>query len=306
LQLSSEKGSGSCFFFRVGAKMCHGPQETSHSLDGLNKVLIVDDNANNCRILAHTLENRGITSSTFFSAKEALQHLSAGGPACSYDLLISDYHMPDMDGLEMIRRLRQETSQPISRVPILLLHSDANDSYISQKCREYGVEKHVSKPVSSQQLYDILSRLGTRGAALKTPSASASGAIEAFPNSLKVLIADDNPANMLLARTLVKKFLPNASIMEAENGKQALDAYETHQPELILLDVQMPELSGYEVIKSIRNSYQDTETMVIALTAGTVKGEKERCLKAGMNDYLSKPISLKQMAGVLERYLHVS
>lgn len=302
LELESEQGQGSRFFFRAGARMCYGPQESDYSLEGFKNVMIVDDNINNCRILGDILSNRGIASATFSSARQALGHLAAE-PADTYDLLISDYHMPDVDGLEMIRRLRQEHAGSISQIPILLLHSDANDSYISQKCREYRIQKHTSKPVSSQQLYDILSRLDKRSAAPSSRPSSGSEQTKSFPNAVGVLIADDNPANMLLARTLVKKFLPNAAITEAENGKKALDAYENSNPALIFLDVQMPELSGYEVVKTIRNSYNDAQTIVIALTAGTVKGEKERCIKAGMNDYLSKPISLGEMARLLEHYL---
>jgi CheY-like chemotaxis protein len=103
-----------------------------------------------------------------------------------------------------------------------------------------------------------------------------------------ILIVEDNKINMLLAKTLVRNIFPNAVLHEASNGKLGIEKYQETKPDILLLDIQMPILNGYEVAKEIRKT--DTTTPIIALTAGTIKGEKSKCLEAGMNDYISKPI----------------
>lgn len=297
LQLKSKTGYGSLFYACLEVDMYDGPHEERESLEGISRVLIVDDNINNCRILKDILKNRDIDSVCANSGQEGLDVLKSDE---HFDILISDYHMPEMDGLEMIRRIRNSSEIYLKELPVLLLHSDANDAFIAKKCREYNIRMQVSKPLSSYQLYSILSRINSRQTE-DMPSENLSFTVS--DESIQVLIADDNPANMLLAQTLVKKYLPGSVIKEATDGQKALDVYHQQSPDIIFLDVQMPEFSGYEVAKIIRTSYQDEDTIIIALTAGTVKGEKERCLRSGMNDYLSKPISLDKMSEVIKRLL---
>ncbi|MCH7401336.1 histidine kinase N-terminal 7TM domain-containing protein [Belliella kenyensis] len=121
--------------------------------------------------------------------------------------------------------------------------------------------------------------------------------------SFKILLADDNPVNMLLAKTIVRNVVPSASISEARNGLEAVELFKLHKPDLIFMDIQMPEMSGYEATQEIRRIEKDTKTPIIALTAGTVKGEYERCLEAGMDDYLSKPILVSDISAMLGKYL---
>lgn len=122
----------------------------------------------------------------------------------------------------------------------------------------------------------------------------------------KVLLVDDNPVNMLLAKAIVKKLLPNSVVFEAFNGLEALEEYKKERPDLIFMDIQMPEMSGYEATKEIRKIETDVHTPIVALTAGTVKGEYQRCLEAGMDDYLSKPVLVSDISGMIEKYLDSS
>jgi CheY-like chemotaxis protein len=117
---------------------------------------------------------------------------------------------------------------------------------------------------------------------------------------------DDNPVNMLLAKAIVKKLLPNSVVFEAFNGLEALEEYKKERPDLIFMDIQMPEMSGYEATKEIRKIETDVHTPIVALTAGTVKGEYQRCLEAGMDDYLSKPVLVSDISGMIEKYLDSS
>lgn len=122
----------------------------------------------------------------------------------------------------------------------------------------------------------------------------------------KILLVDDNPVNMLLAKAIVKKLLPTSVVSEAFNGLEALEEYKKEKPDLIFMDIQMPEMSGYEATKEIRKIEKDVHTPIVALTAGTVKGEYQRCLEAGMDDYLSKPVLVSDISGMIEKYLDSS
>lgn len=299
LQLESEEGAGSRFWFDVTLPYSREKRAEIIELEAVNHVLIVDDNLNNARILQKVMESRNITCHTFNNSPEALSHLKTTD--VRYDALISDYHMPEMDGIEMIRQIREVLQINAEQLPILLLHSDANDSVIHKACTRYDIQRQMNKPVSSKQLYDALARLRT-GA----PKKAAGDDVQQHWQTdriYRILIADDNHANMVLARALVKKFIPNARISEAADGKEAVLLYQEDRPDLILMDVQMPEMSGYEATERIRTNYMDDQTIIIALTAGAIKGEKERCIEAGMNDYLSKPINVSELERQLKFYL---
>lgn len=125
----------------------------------------------------------------------------------------------------------------------------------------------------------------------------------ASKGAYKVLLVDDNPVNMLLAKSIVKKLLPSSEIAEAYNGAEAVAQYKREVPDIIFMDIQMPEVSGYEATKQIRVLETGKRTPIIALTAGTVKGEYDRCIEAGMDDYLSKPVLVSDIAGMIEKYL---
>ena len=118
-----------------------------------------------------------------------------------------------------------------------------------------------------------------------------------------MLIAEDNKINMLLVRTFLNKILPEATLIEAINGKEAVQRYQTEKPDLILMDVQMPEMNGYEAATEIRKLETGNRVPILALTAGTLKGEKERCMAAGMDDYLIKPILKETLETVLDQWL---
>ncbi|WP_373521361.1 histidine kinase N-terminal 7TM domain-containing protein [Aquiflexum sp.] len=137
----------------------------------------------------------------------------------------------------------------------------------------------------------------------KTPSNSVSISKNTLKSTHKILLVDDNPVNMLLAKSIVKSLIPSAIIFEAYNGLEAVAQFEKEKPDMIFMDIQMPEMSGYEATKNIRLQETETKTPIIALTAGTVKGEQHRCIEAGMNDYLSKPVLVSDIAEMIKKYL---
>jgi len=120
-------------------------------------------------------------------------------------------------------------------------------------------------------------------------------------------LVDDNPVNMLLAKTIVKNLLPKAKILEAKNGREAVELFQQEDPSMIFMDIQMPEMSGYEATIAIRNIENNTRRVpIVALTAGTVKGEYDRCLEVGMDNYLSKPVVVADIQGMMDKYLGIS
>jgi signal transduction histidine kinase/CheY-like chemotaxis protein len=305
LQLQSEPGKGSTFFFDVSCKAQHGDYLDWDNAANIKNVLIVDDNTNNRIILREMLALRNITSEEADSGIEAMNKITAGK---KYDTLLMDYHMPLMDGIETIRKIRAIYPNPDDQ-PVILLYSSSDDSTINTACEELRVQKRLVKPLKISQLYNALSTIRFKEKrpqpAVGTADGPAAEAAPAKPAAVKVLIAEDNKVNMHLCKIFVSKILPGAIIIEAENGKQTVEYFVSRQPDIVLMDVQMPEMNGYEATAAIRRLETGTRTPIIALTAGTVMGEKEKCMGAGMDDYISKPFVKDTIEKVLTEWIKI-
>jgi CheY-like chemotaxis protein len=242
------------------------------------------------------LSNENIASVTAKNGIEALEAIKSQG---DFDVLIIDYHIPYMDGLEIISHIRKKMQLSASRLPILLLHSSEEDSRINQACVDLQIQKAITKPITSPRLLEALSQMQCR---VNEPQTIAV-AEESSDMTASLLIVDDNKMNRMVAKAMVEKILPRGNILLAESGREALEIYEKHTPQIIFMDIQMPEMSGYEASQAIRAVEEGQPPVIIAFTAGTVKGEKERCLQAGMNDYISKPIVLEDLKTVLFKWI---
>ncbi|MET1055501.1 MAG: response regulator, partial [Pedobacter sp.] len=284
LQLESVPAQGSCFFFDLFLQAEAGePVVWNNHLD-LHKALIVDDNENNRLILRQMLKLKNIDVEEAANGFEALQLLAQHH---KYDVILMDYHMPYMDGIETIRKIRENFAASPDLLPLILLHSSSDDETIQQACDELSVNQRLVKPVKMEDLYQSLYRLH------KMPVAANGndipGAEPSIVNSsaLTILVVEDNIVNKLLAKTIINRIAPDAQLLEASNGEEALEVFD--QADLILMDIQMPVMNGYEAAKTIREREGGRRVPIIALTAGNVKGEKEKCLKAGMDDFIAKP-----------------
>lgn len=297
LQLESEEGKGSTFYFTLDVPVLEG-YGNQPTLEGINRVLILDDNINNTEIIARMLDARDIDYQICYSGKEALKLLRSD--AERFNTLICDYHMPEMDGMQVIRTIREDMDLDAGNLMVLLLHSHASDPDIVEGIKKYDIQRQLSKPVSSNQLYDALARL--KGNVQRFNEDREESIWKSFKKPI-VLIADDNAANLLLTRTLVKKYVPESIVVQAKDGAETIRLYNENKPDIIFMDIQMPEMSGYEATRKIRAKSGDTKTIIVALTAGTTKGEEKKCLEAGMNDYISKPVRLKDMERVLREYV---
>ncbi|PRY55561.1 PAS domain S-box-containing protein [Arcticibacter pallidicorallinus] len=299
LHLDSTPGIGSCFYFDITFDSEQGEAILWNNLEKIKSALIVDDNENNRIILSQTLRLKNVRATEAKNGFEALQLLADGG---MYDVILMDYQMPYMDGLETIKKIRESFSSSAHELPIILLHSSSDDGMMIKACEELQVSQRVVKPIKMQEIYHALSRLHQENVDLPSEERSDS---EITRGHLTVLIAEDNAVNMLLARTIVNNIAPGFNLLEASNGRQALEICKFQRPDLILMDVQMPEMNGYEATKAIRALDHNPGIPIIALTAGNVKGEREKCLAAGMDDFLVKPIVEADISAALSKWLEL-
>jgi len=301
LEIQSRLNLGSTFSFLAYLQTEDSAQEQWNGLSEIEHVLIVDDNPNNLHILREMLHLQQIHTSSASNGITALERLKQDE---SIDIVITDYHMPYMDGIEVVRRIREELNLGVDQLKIILLHSASDDKVINKACKEYDIYEQVNKPITIQRLFDLLSRI-------KNDTGEAVGILAGQPvkelsesnDILKILIVDDNNVNVILARELINNILDRPETYIANNGKSAVEMYQEIQPDLVLMDVQMPIMNGYQATEAIRKYEKDKRIPIIALTAGTIKGERDRCLKAGMDDYLSKPITANQLQKMVEKWI---
>jgi CheY-like chemotaxis protein len=301
LLVESIIGQGSVFYFDLELKAVSalpiGKVEWEN-IDNIHSALIVDDNKNNRQILAEMLTIKNIQTEEVTNGLDALELLNKGK---RYDVVFIDYHMPFMDGIETIRSIRQELKLDKHVQPIVLFHSASDYNTFEEEIDALGIQQQLIKPISIEQLFDCLGDLQN--------TAPAELPIEEKPPlawgnlPLDILIVEDNLVNMQLSTVIVQEIIPNANIRQAYDGKEAIQLSRQQAPDLILMDVQMPTMNGYEATSSIRKIEEVQHTPIIALTAGTLKGEKERCLEVGMDDYISKPIIKNEFIKVMNKWI---
>jgi PAS domain S-box-containing protein len=291
--VESEEGRGSTFHFtiRFGLQTAPAAAPPAQPVDlrGL-RVLVVDDNATNRRILAETLRSWGMRPETAAAGSAgiaALREAVAGGDP--FAVLLLDFMMPELDGAGVVRQLRQLPE--LAGLPVAIL-SSADDPTTLARCRELGVAAYLRKPISQSDLLETL--LQTLGAA--APGAAPEPArLEPQGRPLRVLLVEDNPFNQMVARGHLQQM--GHAVTVADNGRKALAILKQESFDLALMDVQMPEMDGFEATAAIRQQEQQQggHLPVIGLTAHAMQGDRERCLKAGMDEYLPKPIDRKQL-----------
>jgi PAS domain S-box-containing protein len=293
--VESRVGKGSTFHFTVEADEAPRPvrayeRDAVALLQG-TRVLIVDDNATNRHIARAYAESWGMVAHDTASPAEALESIRRGDP---FDVAILDMQMPELDGLALAREIRRHRSA--ERLPLILLTSLGR--------REHGAEEaefaaRLTKPIRPSQLYDaLLNVLGEPAAAPPPePAVHAERAPLTDGVGLQVLVAEDNPVNQRLALLLLEKLGHRAEVVA--NGAEALAALEHERYDVILMDVQMPEMDGLEATRRIHERWAGARPRIVAVTAGARSEDRERCLAAGMDDYLSKPIRPEELSAAL-------
>ena len=299
--VESELGKGSQFHFTVTfdcVKDCDTPATvTPESLFGL-RVLIVDDNETNRLILTEMLANWEMKPTAVPSAEEAIAALEqAAASGGSYQLVLTDVHMPDTDGFQLTEKIKQHRS--LSSTVIMMLTSGAHSGDIA-RCRELGGAAHLMKPIKQSDLFDAI--IGCMSASADVEETITAAEIPTHTMSpLRILLAEDSYPNQRLAVGLLSKW--GHTVTVANNGREAIAKFNHEDFDLILMDVQMPELDGYQATAVIREreAKSGLHVPIIAMTAHAMKGDREECLAAGMDDYVSKPIRRAALRSAIEQ-----
>jgi CheY-like chemotaxis protein/HPt (histidine-containing phosphotransfer) domain-containing protein len=260
-------------------------------------VLVVDDNATNRRILEEQLLNWGMQPTLVAGGQEALEALQqAATDKRPFALVLLDAHMPRIDGFAVAESIKQDPT--LAHATIMMLTSGGHPRDAA-RCRELGIASYLTKPIKQSELLNaIITALHGAEAPLSAPQPSF---LTKSPYSLHILLVEDNPVNQRLAVRLLEK--RGHAVVVANNGKEALAMLAKESFALVLMDVQMPEMDGFTATKIIRQQEESTgaHIPIVALTAHAMRGDRERCLAAGMDAYLSKPLQAQQMFEVLEQ-----
>ena len=309
LAVQSDPGLGSTFRFDARFAV-PPPQEASRpaveapDLRDL-PVLVVDDNETNRRILDAMLANWQMRPSSVAGGHAALAELMRAAAAGSpYPLILIDAQMPEMDGFTLARRIKES---PRLHGAMVMMLSSAAQPGDRVRCRELGVASYVTKPITQSELLNAILTVLTiaprpREEAVATKAAPAlAEASAAGARRLRILLAEDHPVNQKLVSRLLQKH--HHQVMIASNGREALSLLEAGRFDMVLMDVRMPDMDGFAATAAIRARERATgiRVPIIAMTAHAMKGDEERCLQAGMDDYVSKPIDPAKLFAALER-----
>jgi CheY-like chemotaxis protein len=294
LWVESEQGRGSSFYFSIYAETpshgIHSPFDAT-TLAG-RRVLIVDDSATARSLVAAQIESWSLSVEVAESGAAALARLAAGEP---YDALVIDRQMPDMDGIELAQQVRQMESG--KAVPLVLLNS-LTGAVPADAQALFGA--HVTKPVKASALYDALVHVFAprkSGEPLPVPRT----VVGSSASSLRILLAEDNPVNQKVAVRMLERL--GCRVDVAGNGLEAVDAVQRQPYDVVLMDLQMPEMDGLSATRAIRTSLpREQQPLIVAVTAEALVGDREKCLAAGMDDYLSKPLHREELSLVLAQY----
>jgi two-component system, sensor histidine kinase and response regulator len=302
----SEPGKGSTFWFTL-------PLEPPHSLEAQplrqiahtgRRVLLVDDNETNRRVLSSQMVHSGYDVETASHAQEALQILRSGRGA--FDVVVLDYQMPDMDGAMLGEHIMKSRDIPPTRLMLLTSLDRSGDM---QRFADIGFSAYLTKPVRTRELLDCLNRALSHEAQdwhmhsqpiITRGTLVASEVKRAYTG--RVLLVEDNAINQRVARRFLERL--GCEVQVVGDGQQAVDAFQRNTYGFILMDMQMPVMDGIEATRRIRAIEADKRhTPIVALTANAMMGTLERCLEAGMDDYLTKPLDISRLQDVLDRFM---
>jgi len=297
--VDSKLNEGSTFYFTLQTKYLTGPKSDLEPGSVLQSVkgktiLIVDDNKTNRQILQNQIENWGMKVFTASSGSMAMEFINQNIPI---DLAILDMQMPEMDGLELgnlIRKKYKKDQFPLVMLSSLLINDQRDKNKI--------FNAYVNKPVKHTQLFDILTKvilkIDIAPVKLKSDHKIIQKIAESIP--LNILVAEDNTINQKLILKVFDMMGYKADI--AANGLEVLDALQRQNYDIIFMDIQMPEMDGFEATQKIMERWKERRPLIVAMTANAMQTDREKCLNAGMDNYISKPISLKAVQDIILKY----
>jgi len=309
LGMETEPDKGSSFFFTLPMKIVQpAGDETAAAVRpdiAGARVLVVDDNSNNRLILRQELGRLGCRVDESETGRQALELIARSEGSTPYALVILDLKLSGLDGFDVARQIRTSNLQ---QQPRLLLMTSLGVRGDATRCREIGIDGYFVKPIKRSLLLEAINRVMTpqpelpvgeeRGPELVTRYSLEEGTAP----SNTILLAEDHPVNTKLAVKLLED--AGFAVVTAANGREAVERLaEVPEIDLVLMDIQMPEMDGIEATAKIREQDQYTDLPIIAMTAHAMAGDRSRCLQAGMNDYISKPVRQDVLIALISRWL---
>ncbi len=293
--VESTVGEGSTFWFTVCLQRTHEHLMVPRKDLGHVCALVVDDNQTNLDILERYLRSWGVNVSTAGGSQQAIE-VARG--STEFDIVLLDWRMPEMDGIELARMLRKERG--LLGIPMILLSSVGNPG---RDVHEEGINKTLNKPIRLETLYDLLTETladdPLEESSNREPKPEASKMLKG-----RVLLVEDNLVNQLVAAKLLERLGLISDI--ADNGVEAVKAIKNSHYDLVLMDIQMPEMDGFQATAAIRQHEQEqglVRTPIVAMTADALPGDQQKCFDVGMDDYLSKPVGGDRLRVMLEKWL---
>lgn len=300
--LESKPGLGSIFSFEILADFEIGEVQNFTDINTYSRCLILEDNEKCRSILEAAMSLFGIEFKSTLTVSAALDAIQNSGP---YDLIICDYDTPELQGLEILKSIKEKSILRQERMEIIILHSAAKDFSLKDEYQNFGIDLSLIKPIKLRELYAYLSHGQDKQT---SPIIQKDSSSESLSNQNRdigsILIVDDISLNIKLLRMILKKIAPNMNIYEATNGADALKTYKTVNPNLVFMDVQMPEMDGFEVTMKIREWEKSRGICapIVALTAAAFREDEEKSISVGMSDFVTKPIASEAIEKILRKY----
>jgi CheY-like chemotaxis protein len=306
--VESEQGRGSIFSFTanfgLGKERAIKQYKPASELRGM-KVLVVDDNATSRSIFQEMLESFSFEVSVAASGEEGITELEAANEDKPFELVIMDWQMPGMDGIEASKRIKHH--KDLSKIPAIILVTAYGREEVMQQAEEVGLEGFLLKPVNPSMLFDTI--MQTFGEAVPETSRIAQRH-EQEAEALKhirgahVLLVEDNEINQQVAREILEG--AGLKVTLANDGQEAVNAVKENEYDAVLMDVQMPVMDGYTATREIRKDERFTELPIIAMTAHAMAGDEDKSLESGMNGHVTKPIDPDQLFATLQKWIQPS
>ena len=296
IDVESEPGQGSTFFFTI---TCNHPANSTiprhnlpESLQNL-KVIIIDANEDSGKALAKTLKSFGCKPETISSNKEAIQILHEAPPSEPFNLLVVDTILSTQENLDFTKTIRED--KQLRLLPILLLTAIGKDIDTAQTC----CDGFITKPIKPKALFQAILRMF--GQTPEKKDTNQTGSDGPSFTDIHILLVEDIETNQIVTEAILKQYGIKVDI--AANGIEALNSIENNHYDAVLMDVQMPKMDGYETTRRIRKDLGMSDLPIISMTAGAMTGDRQKCIDAGMNDYLSKPIDSELLFATLQKHI---
>ncbi|UCS93073.1 response regulator [Echinicola marina] len=301
IYVESELNKGSRFWFEINFETLEEKQkEPALPIENLY-ALIVEKNQRHGKVIQENLSYLGASSDLALSQEEAEQLLRNSAP---YNLMLVNHDIKEGNGAHFIQKLKSEMNLIPNDIKTILMHN----AFVQNSRIPEHVDALLIKPYKKPDFLQILNKLfhpKDTKSTFDQNMANQEDLDQLKEISPSILIAEDNQVNMILTKKLLHSFIPKAVIMEAKNGKKVIDVYNENEVDIIFMDIQMPVLNGYEATEAIRKMEAKTgkHTPIIALTAGILNNERQKCLEAGLDDYTSKPMNKKDIGKILHQWL---